>query len=222
MLLALDTATTAVTVAVHDGERVLASTSVPDERRHTETLAPAIRSTLAQAGIAASDLSRIVVGTGPGPFTGLRVGVVTARTMGLALGIEVDGLCSLDAIAAQVAASGHQGELLVATDARRKEVYWARYRVAQTLERLTDPDVTKPADLPAEVSQIPCTGRGPELYPDTFTAVVAPAVLDVDAGWLATEAQRRLAAGEALEAPDPQYLRRPDAQPRAPRTPAGP
>ncbi len=209
LLLALDTATSAITAAVHDGERLLAEDAVLDARRHTETLAPVIERVLGAAGAEPGDLTDIAVGVGPGPYTGLRVGLVTARTLGFALGIPVHGVCSLDALAAE-AAGITEGELLVAADARRKEVYWARYVVTQGLaERVEGPEVVAPAQLPARVRELPTAGRGPDLYPDLFANPVAPH--DVSAAILAEVALRQLAEGRT-QAPEPLYLRRPDAQ----------
>lgn len=222
MLLALDTATSAVTVAVRADGRTLAERSEIDVRRHTETLAPAVRDVLADAGLRPADLTTVVVGVGPGPFTGLRVGVVTARTMGLALGIPVHGVCSLDAIARQVVATGAPERFLVATDARRKEVYWATYRAgAHGAQRDGEPQVVRPGELPDDVRALPSAGRGHDLYPGLLTGdPLGP--LDVSAGALAELAEAELAAGRSLLVPEPLYLRRPDAQPQAPRTPAGP
>ena len=127
LLLAFDTATPAVTVALHDGQRVLAETVTVDARRHGELLAPSIAKVIADAGAEPGDLTAIVAGVGPGPYTGLRVGVVTARVFGRTLGIPVYGVCTLDVLAraARPAAAGR--EFLAVTDARRKELYWARY-----------------------------------------------------------------------------------------------
>ena len=208
MLLAIDTATSAIAVALHDGTDVVLDASRVDPRGHTEHLAPLVKEVLDGAGLAPADLSGIAVGTGPGPFTGLRVGIVTAVTMGHALEIPVHGVCSLDALA-EVGAWTVDGELLVATDARRKEVYWATYAAASmSATRLTDPAVARPAELPARVRALPTVGRGPELYPELFANPVGP--LDVDAGALARVAARRLAAGEPMPV-EPLYLRRPDA-----------
>lgn len=209
-LLALDTATSAVTAAVHDGTRVLASRAVVDARRTTELLAPLLARVLDEAGTAPDRITDVVAGTGPGPFTGLRVGLVTAETFAHARGIPVHGVCSLDALAAAAAGAGARGELLVATDARRKEVYHARYACSGTgAERLTDPAVTRPADLPEDVRALPTVGRGPLLYPDLLTAAPGDPLLDVDAGELAALAVARLAAGEEMPT-EPLYLRRPD------------
>lgn len=223
MLLALDTATNAVTVAVLDGTaRLLGARTVLDERRHTETLAPAVRDALAEAGVAPSDLTEIVVGVGPGPFTGLRVGVVTARTMGFALGIPVHGICSLDGLAQRVVDEAGPDRFLVATDARRKEVYWATYRRAgERAEREGEPQVGRAADLLAEVRMLPSVGRGADLYPDALTAPWG-AIRDVEAVALARASLAARAAGDPMPAAEPMYLRRPDAQPRAARVPAAP
>src|SRR5690349_11291224 len=142
MLLAFDTATPHVTVALHDGERVIAEYNSAESMKHGEMLAPGIADVLAQAGALSRDVSAIAVGVGPGPFPGLRVGLVTARTMALALGIPVYGVCTLDVLAAEAMDAGHD-DFLVATDARRKEVYFATYASRQ---RVGGPEVVKPAD----------------------------------------------------------------------------
>jgi tRNA threonylcarbamoyladenosine biosynthesis protein TsaB len=144
LLLGLDTATPAVTVALHDGGQPLAQLVTVDAHRHAELLAPAIAKVVADAGAAQSDLTGIAVGVGPGPYTGLRVGLVTARVLGAALGIPVYGVCSLDIIAADVDAGGD--DFLVATDARRRELYWARYD--GTGRRTAGPEVAKPTLIP--------------------------------------------------------------------------
>jgi len=224
LLLAIDTATSAITVALHDGEGVLAESSTLDPRRHGEFLAPGIAEVLRQAGRSAAQVSAVVAGTGPGPFTGLRIGLVTARTFGFALGIPVFGVCSLDALA-------HQGWLqdaselgqscVVATDARRKEVYWARYDITEVgVVRRGDPMVAKPETVAEQVRGLPVIGRGAELYPSCFGRRVGP--LDVSAGALAGLAALRLGAGLGLPAAEPRYLRRPDAMPLSPRKPALP
>lgn len=220
-VLAMDTATSAITVAVHDGEQVLAVRSTVDARRHTELLAPLLIEVMAAALTSPDEVTHVAVGTGPGPFTGLRVGLVTAQTFAHARVVTVHGVCSLDALAAAAAAGGHEGDLLVATDARRKEVYWARYRCADgRAEALTDPAVDKPADLPDVARDLPTAGRGPLLYPELLPhALELPGVdlLDVDAGALATLAVRRIAARADMPV-EPLYLRRPDAvAPAAPK-----
>src|SRR4051812_50229871 len=112
--------------------------------KHGEQLAPLIEQTLAAAGIVRQDLTALAVGTGPGPFTGLRVGLVTARTLSLVLEIPAYGVCSLDAIALEAAAGlGGTTDFVVATDARRKEGYLASDDEQGT--RLSGPVVDPPA-----------------------------------------------------------------------------
>jgi tRNA threonylcarbamoyl adenosine modification protein YeaZ len=205
-LLALDTATPAVTVALHDGRDVVASFSQVDARRHGELLLPAVDRVLADAGVKLDAVTGIVVGIGPGPYTGLRVGLMTADTFGLALGIPVHGVCTLDGLA--YAADVGDGPFVVATDARRKEVYWATYSDPRT--RVSDPAVDRPADIAEQVEGLPAVGAGALLYPDTFPDAREPE--HVQAAALAALAAERIEAGEELPAPRPLYLRRPDAQ----------
>jgi len=218
LLLALDTAGASVTVAVHDGERVLAE-HPPDDggtgRRHAEELVPAVAAVLARAGADRRDLTAVAVGVGPGPFTGLRVGVVTARVLGGVLGVPVHGVCSLDALA-EAACSGPAAapqEFTVALDARRREVHWAAYRRVDDggWLRTEGPAVAAPADVRRGR---PVVGRGALLYPVELGPPVPGVPLDVGAGALAAVAVRALEAGEPhgdLLPPDPLYLRRPDA-----------
>ncbi len=212
LTLAIDTSTSAIGVAVlAPGADPVVGVEV-DARAHTEKLAPLVRDTLTAAGAVPADLTDIAVGTGPGPFTGLRVGLVTALTLGHALGIPVHGVCSLDALAEQalVAAADGIDEVLVATDARRKEVYWARYgRGADGAVALTEPAVDSPAEVADAVRALPTAGRGPVLFPDLFPNRLG-GPLDVDPWWLGQVALRRLAAGEPMPV-EPLYLRRPDA-----------
>lgn len=204
LLLAFDTATPAITVAVHDGDRVVGEAYGEGAMAHGELLAPAIRDAMTQAGAAMSDLTDVAVGVGPGPFTGLRVGVVTALTLGSTLGLTTHGVCSLDIIAADIDA---EGEFLVATDARRKEVYWARY--ASPYQRIDGPDVLKPAALAALHPGLSAYGRGASLYDGVLSA--AGDATDPRAAALA----ELVVSGKAIEVPlEPLYLRRPDAVPQ--------
>jgi tRNA threonylcarbamoyl adenosine modification protein YeaZ len=217
LLLAIDTSTTAITVALHDGSHVLAEVSTLDARAHAEHLAPNIRAALAHTGSTPADVTEVVVGTGPGPFTGLRVGIVTAHTFAFALGLPVHGVCSLDALAHDhwQRAEAPSGDLLVATDARRKEVYAARYVLSMAgAERVAEPVVVRAVDLEPELRGLPTAGRGALLYPEALPHGVDP--LDVGAGALADLAVRRLRAGEPLEGIEPRYLRRPDVAATAP------
>lgn len=201
----MDTATPAVTVALHDGQSVVAQSNQVDARRHGELLLPAVHRVLDEAGLGLDAVTDLVVGVGPGPYTGLRVGLVTAATFGSALGVPVHGLCTLDGLAY---ASGFEEPFVVATDARRKEVYWARYDNART--RVTEPAVDRPADIADLVAGLPAVGAGARLYGEVFADAREPE--HQSAGALAGLAAERLAAGETLLDPLPLYLRRPDAQ----------
>ena len=205
-ILAFDTATPAVTVAVHDGSEVLAHESVVDARRHGELLAPSIAMVLAKAGARPEELTAIAVGTGPGPYTGLRVGLVTARVLGSTLGVPVDGVCTLDIIAADARQASGGNEFIVATDARRREVYWARY--AASGQRLSEPQVSAPALVPGG---LPVAGEGPALHPGLGAAgVIEPRYPSAAA--LAQIAAEHLADGKPPAPPEALYLRRPDAR----------
>ncbi|MET0467473.1 MAG: tRNA (adenosine(37)-N6)-threonylcarbamoyltransferase complex dimerization subunit type 1 TsaB, partial [Aeromicrobium sp.] len=103
LLLAFDTATPAISVAVPDGSSVVAEATGEGAMAHGELLAPAIRTALERAGATPADLTDVAAGVGPGPFTGLRVGVVTALTLGRTLGLTTHGVCSLDILAAEAA-----------------------------------------------------------------------------------------------------------------------
>jgi tRNA threonylcarbamoyl adenosine modification protein YeaZ len=205
LLLALDTATPAVTVALHDGTHALAELTTVDARRHGELLASSIDTVLGKAGVSRLDLTAVAAGTGPGPYTGLRAGLVTARVLGSALGIPVLGVSTLDVIAADAAAAAGGREFIVATDARRREVYWARYDAAGT--RLAGPAVSAPADIGRGV---PVAGTGVRLYPDVLGEPIEPAY--PAAATLARLAAQQLAAGTLTLGADPVYLRRPDAR----------
>jgi tRNA threonylcarbamoyladenosine biosynthesis protein TsaB len=202
MLLAFDTATPQVTVALFDETDVVAELASEQTMKHGEQLAPLIDRVLAQASAERHDLTAVAVGAGPGPFTGLRVGLVTARTLGYALEIPVYAVCSLDVLAVEAIDTGAvSGPFAVATDARRKEVYLATYSADG--ERLTGPVVDKPDALSTDG---PVVGEGALLYPSAFPTAVGPA--RPSAGWLArTVAEER---AELLD-PEPLYLRRPDA-----------
>jgi tRNA threonylcarbamoyladenosine biosynthesis protein TsaB len=218
LVLGFDTATPAVSVALHDGERVVSAAFAVDARRHSELLAPMISKVMADAGVTRGDLTAVAVGVGPGPYTGLRVGVVTARVLGSVLGLPVRGVCSLDLIAAS-AAPGR--EFLVATDARRKEVYWARY--GATGRRLAGPAVGQASSVP-DAADLAVAGAGGLLYPEAFGEVIGPAY--PDAGTLCGIVARSLTAPSSaalpsaasspglppLLPPEPLYLRRPDAR----------
>jgi tRNA threonylcarbamoyl adenosine modification protein YeaZ len=210
VILALDTATPLVAVALHDGERVVVDLSSEQPMKHGEQLAPLVQRALAEAGVDRFSLTAIAAGVGPGPFTGLRVGLVTARTLALALEIPVYGVCTLDVLAVEAADTGAvQRDFVVATDARRKEVYLASYDVDGA--RIAGPTVARPADVATDV---PVVGEGALLYPEAFPHAVGPR--RSSAGWLARVVVEERA--ELLD-PEPLYLRRPDAVAAAARKP---
>lgn len=210
-----------MTVALHDGGQPLAQLLTVDAHRHSELLVPAISKVIADAGASRADLTAVAVGVGPGPYTGLRVGIVTARVLAAALGIPVYGVCSLDVIAADTECAG---PFLVATDARRREVYWARYDADRV--RVAGPAVSAPADVPDR--GLPIAGEGASLYPLVLGDGVGPTypaaatlcrlvAAALESG--APESGARGPGGLAeLLPPDPLYLRRPDArEPGAPK-----
>ncbi len=222
LVVGFDTATPAVSVALHDGTRVCAEAfALPGglggssplasgaPRRHGELLVPMIAKVLADAGASRDELSAVAVGVGPGPYTGLRVGVVTARVLGSVLGIPAHGVCTLDIIAAAVAAPG--GEFLVATDARRKEVYWARYDAAG--RRVAGPLVGAASSIPGAAG-LPAAGNGAQLYPEAFGEVVGPTYPDARtlAEIVALSESRSASPPVPLLVPEPLYLRWPDAR----------
>jgi tRNA threonylcarbamoyl adenosine modification protein YeaZ len=213
LVLALDTATPAVTagvVEVTGNDLIERSVRVAhDARKHAELLMPAVLAACADIGVALRDVDAVVTGTGPGPFTGLRVGMVTAAALGDALGVPVHGVCSLDAIAAGSFAAGPalDGPLLVVTDARRREVYWALYDGAGG--RIDGPHVEAPAALAARVEglgAVAAAGGSAALVglPEREPASPSPAGL---VGVAAAE----LRSGARPGPLEPLYLRRPDA-----------
>ena len=203
LVLALDTATPTLVAGVarwstDGGADVLAEETRPSGTRHAELLTPAVSAALSAAGIATADLDAVVVGLGPGPFTGLRVGVVTAAALGDVRGLPVLGVCSLDAVG--------DGARTVVTDARRRELYWARYDA--TGARVDGPGVARP-----EGFAVPGPYMGDPAFADRLAAPVEAAV--VTTAGLLRAAAPQLVDPAAARPLVPLYLRRPDAVPPA-------
>ena len=208
LLLAFDTATPAVTVALHDGAAVVTAELAVDARRHGELLAPAIARVLATAGAAAGDLTGIAVGTGPGPYTGLRAGLVTARALG-------------DALGAARARRVHHGHHRVrgGRQPARCPAAASRWPPTPGARRSTGPG-TRPAAAGCTAREVgppgdaadggPVAGEGPWLYPAELGPPAGPRYPSAAA--LAALVAGRLAAGGELLPPEPLYLRRPDAR----------
>lgn len=217
LVLVLDTSSSAVTAGIVElsGRQpsVLAEQVIVDARAHGERLAPAVRDCLAEAGTSIGALAAVVAGVGPGPFTGLRVGLMTAAAIADAAGLPSYPVCSLDAIAA-----GHPdvSQLLVAGDARRKEVYWARYDGGR---RIGEPAVGKPADLADQLTGVRAmAGAGAELYADQFGFPLLDGRFPTVTG-LASLAAEPVLARSPSQPLTPLYLRRPDAVAPATRKP---
>ncbi|ERS37876.1 universal bacterial protein YeaZ [Propionibacterium sp. KPL1844] len=144
IVLGIDTST-AVSVGLACGSEVLVSLHHDYPRAHAEQLMPLIHTACEQAEIALTDIGDVAIGVGPGPYTGLRVGVATGRVLAHLADLTPHPVCSLDVLARQWADDGVDGEFVVCTDARRHELYWARYDASGN--RLDGPNVTRPEEL---------------------------------------------------------------------------
>lgn len=210
LLLVVDTSTPAVTTGLVEVEpsgatAVIAEHVTLDARRHGELLTPAIEAVLRQTRLSRHDLGAVVAGLGPGPYTGLRVGLVTATVLADALNVPGYGVCSLDAVAFGAA---DPQRILAATDARRREIYWATYEHGS---RINGPHVDRPADVDTTGCDV-ARGAGAVLYADVLgLPVERPEYPQVLA--LGSLAASRATAGAPAELLVPLYLRRPDATP---------
>jgi tRNA threonylcarbamoyl adenosine modification protein YeaZ len=222
LTLVLDTATAAVTAALASvspsGVAIVAEAVTVDARAHGELLAPAIAEVLRSGGVGPRDLSAVVAGVGPGPFTGLRVGLVTAAALADTLAIPLYGVCTLDALGWAASGPATPARVLVATDARRHEVYWAVYSSGV---RLDGPSVNRPSDV--DTSGIgSAVGDGALRYADVLGVPVRDEPRYPPALGLATLAAARILGGAPAEQLTPLYLRRPDAVAPGARKPALP
>ncbi|MDR1853211.1 MAG: tRNA (adenosine(37)-N6)-threonylcarbamoyltransferase complex dimerization subunit type 1 TsaB [Propionibacteriaceae bacterium] len=194
IVLGIDTSQN-VSVGLAVAGKIAANETIMNTRAHVEELTPLTQRVLAQAGVEFGDLDSIVVGVGPGPFTGLRVGVASATVLAEILRIPVKGVCSLDVLARQI---DNSGAYSVVSDARRKELYWGTYNAGKWV---SGPFVSAPDMLPA----LPVFGTAVDLY--EMPGQVLGKAEGVDAGLMALLADELPEAG--LE---PLYLRRPDAE----------
>ena len=154
IILVIDTSTSRTSVGIIKDGALIWSGFKDGATAHGPAL-PA----LVQEAITGQSIDEVVVGMGPGPFTGLRIGIAFARSFALARNISVRGVCSLDAIAAQV----NEKDFIVTIDARRKEVYWARYRDGV---RVGEPTVSFPSAV-----------IGAKVYADLYPNLLAMAAL---------------------------------------------
>jgi tRNA threonylcarbamoyl adenosine modification protein YeaZ len=209
LVLAIDTATPAITAGVVEltaDRLVQRSVQVTvNARQHAELLMPGVLVACADAGVKLSEMAAVVTGVGPGPFTGLRVGMVTAAALGDALDIPVHGVGTLDAIAADAA-----GEpLLVVTDARRREVYWAAFDAAGV--RTAGPAVEAPDALVVRIPELGVVAAAGASAAVTGLPVREPA--GPSPAGLVSVAAQALRSGSVPGPLEPLYLRRPDAVP---------
>ncbi|WP_353807355.1 tRNA (adenosine(37)-N6)-threonylcarbamoyltransferase complex dimerization subunit type 1 TsaB [Agromyces sp. SYSU T00194] len=199
MLLAIDTSAGTGVAVVDDDGRVVAERATDDTMRHAEAIGELLAGALADAGATGADVSAVVAGMGPGPFTGLRVGIAAAHAFAFGAGVPVLPVVSHDALAAEWYAAGGTGPLLVVTDARRRERYWSAY------EGL-------------DADGLPVRVEGPGLAKPDALPEAAGTRLDahrVSAAALGTLAAGMGAAGVPFAADEPLYLRSPDVTPAA-------
>ncbi|TLP77173.1 tRNA (adenosine(37)-N6)-threonylcarbamoyltransferase complex dimerization subunit type 1 TsaB [Nesterenkonia sphaerica] len=176
LLLSIDSSAGASAALTRRGE-ILQQWRTEETNSHAEVLTPAVQRMLEAAGVSGTDLDGVAVGVGPGPFTGLRVGLALAHALAEAWSKPLHGICSLDSVALRATDAGVEGEFLVATDARRREVYWAHYVSDEAGSRLVKGPFVSPA---AELPPLPVVGAGLQLYPEALH----PAKVDQDpSGW---------------------------------------
>lgn len=212
--LAMDTSATASAAIIRD-DQTIAHRATDSHRNHSEVLAGFITEVLTAAGLDPSTppaLDGIFVGVGPGPFTGLRAGIITAQTLAHTWNLPVYGVLSHDGLAHRVAPAAFRigaEEFIVATDARRKEVYWAHYdNIGGQPQRVHGPFVTDPQD----VTQLPVYGAGAGLYPEVLHGMSGYTDAVPDAADIAAFGSLALRRGNQLLPVEPQYLRGHDAQ----------
>lgn len=222
LILGIETATNQVSVAIGGHEGVLALFEVCRGRRHAETLAPAIEFVCRQAQIEMSEISVLAVDIGPGLFTGMRVGLASAKAIAQALRLPMIGISSLDLLAFPLRHSGRAVAAVI--DARKGEVFWALYRpVPGGVQRIGQPMVGSPDDLVADLMasghELLCVGDGALRYRDQLATIVRCEVADQFLSNPSAAPLVQLAHAKALREEwvnpwevQPMYLRPPDAQ----------
>ncbi len=150
LILGIDTSTDSVSVAIGEGSRVLAQSEAVSDRQHCEALAPMIDFVRQQAGVSFREIGAIAVDTGPGLFTGLRVGVAAAKAIAFSLDLPIIGICSLDVLA--TAAPSSDAVIVSVIDARRHETFWSMYRnIEKDQTRVLEPRVGPVSELVTSV-----------------------------------------------------------------------
>jgi tRNA threonylcarbamoyladenosine biosynthesis protein TsaB len=222
LILRIETATVQVGCAIGGHEGVLASTHSARGKRHAESLAPAIEFTCKQARVSLSEIGVVAVDLGPGLFTGLRVGIATAKAIAQALRVPMIGVSSLDLLAFPARFSPRL--IAAVLDARRGEVFSALYRqVPGGLQRLTEPQVGSPDELASEIvargEEVLMVGDGAQRYSALFRPLADVELVEPELVHPSARALVQLAHAQALREEwvqpwdlAPRYLRRPDAE----------
>jgi len=222
-VIGIDTSAKTGSVALCDGDRLVAEVTLDMERTHSERLMPALDAALKLVGWEIADAELIAVATGPGSFTGLRVGVTTSKSLAFALGVPAVGVPTFDAIAHRW--RYRDGELCILLDARKQEVYAARYQCGDGSARFIGEFRCLPVDdLLAEIEhRVLFVGDGVPPYRDRIGEALGDRAVfaDAEAGMSRASAVAWIGAERADATPAdahdlaPLYIRRPEAIVRA-------
>jgi tRNA threonylcarbamoyladenosine biosynthesis protein TsaB len=222
LILGIETATLQAGCAIGGHEGVLAMSQSARARRHAESLTPAIEFTCAQADVKLREISVVAVDIGPGLFTGLRVGIATAKSLAHAIGVPMIGVASLDLLAFPVRFTPKL--IVAAIDARRGEIYYAFYRqVPGGIQRLGERRVGSPDDVASELlasgEEILLVGDGAHRYHEAFEGLAKVELADIGLAYPSASSLVQLAHASALREQferatdvEPIYLRKPDAE----------
>jgi tRNA threonylcarbamoyladenosine biosynthesis protein TsaB len=212
-LLVVDTSTNRIAVALLQFGKPAVVAIKDDGLRHAEFCAQLIKQVIDESGLLSPELGGIICGIGPGPFTGLRVGIVSAQTISYALNIPVYGICSHDALAFEYVSKNGNKEFTVVTDARRKEVYWTQY---QGIRRISTPRVSKLEEVPNNFPLVINEGLDPVALGNAAIEAFNRSEIREEIKSFATDSSSGDGSIVALPRqvllpPIPLYLRRPDA-----------